>query len=87
MKHEHYDVDVTATLRAIDEEHATRVLIQLPDGLKPLAADIQREVSAARPDVELYFWGASAFGSCDLPLHVDKLGFDLLVHFGHAAWR
>ncbi len=82
-----YDLDIPAIVAKIASENATRVLIQLPDGLKPAAEEIQREVLKSRPGVELAFWGGSAFGSCDVPLHVDRLGFDLLIHLGHAPWR
>ncbi len=82
-----YDLDIPAIVKRIKDERATRVLVQLPDGLKPAAERIQHEVLEAIPDVELVFWGGSAFGSCDVPLHVDRLGFDLLIHLGHAPWR
>lgn len=82
-----YDLDVERLLTAITELDAKRVLVQLPDGLKPEAERIQRAVSKQHPTTELFFWSGSAFGSCDLPLHVERLGFDLLVHFGHAPWR
>lgn len=84
---ENYDLDITSIVTRIREEKATRVLLQLPDGLKPSADEIRREVLSAVPEVELFFWGGSCYGACDLPLHVDRLGFDLLIQLGHASWR
>ncbi len=82
-----YDLSVDEIVATIRKEKAKRVLIQLPDGLKPEAAALQKAVLSALPDTELFFWGGSAYGACDVPLDVDKLGFDLLLHLGHAQWR
>lgn len=84
---ENYDLDIAGIVEKIRSEDAKRVLIQLPDGLKPAAEEIQDAVRAELPQVELFFWGASAFGACDIPLGVDRLGFDLLIHLGHSQWR
>jgi len=82
-----YDLDIPGIVAEIRKENATRVLIQLPDGLKPAAEEIQAAVLKELPRTELFFWGDSTFGACDIPLHVDRLGFDLLIHLGHAQWR
>ncbi len=81
-----YDLALEEIITTIQQQGAKRVLIQLPDGLKPEAERIQQVVRERLPEVELFFWGGSAFGACDLPLHVDRLGFDLLLHLGHARW-
>lgn len=82
-----YDLSLDEIILQIKESGARRVLIQLPDGLKPEAERIQRHVAAALPGTELFFWSGSCFGACDIPLGIDRLGFDLLLHLGHAAWR
>jgi 2-(3-amino-3-carboxypropyl)histidine synthase len=82
-----YDLDLPGIVKKIRDEKARRVLIQLPDGLKPAADEIQAVVLKELPRTELFFWGGSVFGACDIPLHVDRLGFDLLIHLGHAPWR
>ena len=84
---EYYDIKIDEIVETIKKNDAKRVLIQLPDGLKPESEDIQHAVKKQLPHIELVFWGASAFGSCDVPLGVDKLGFDLLIHLGHEIWR
>jgi 2-(3-amino-3-carboxypropyl)histidine synthase len=87
MSNEYYDLSMEEIIETIKKVEAKRVLIQLPDGLKPEAASIQEAVKNEFPDVELVFWGGSAFGACDVPLGIDRLGFDLLIHLGHAVWR
>ena len=82
-----YHVPLEEIVRLIREKGAKRVLVQLPDGLKPAAELIQERVKEELPLVELFFWGGSAFGSCDTPATVDRLGFDLLIHLGHEEWR
>jgi 2-(3-amino-3-carboxypropyl)histidine synthase len=63
---------------------AKRVLLQLPEGLKPegprLAAII--EGSGATAIVS----GDPCYGACDLPLlEAKSLGVDLIVHYGHTV--
>jgi 2-(3-amino-3-carboxypropyl)histidine synthase len=84
---ENYDLDLPGIVAKIKAEKAKRVLVQLPDGLKPAAEELQAAIRKELPGIELFFWAGSAFGSCDIPLHVDRLGFDLLIHLGHAPWR
>lgn len=60
------------------------VLVQLPDGLKPKANEIQDKVKAKFPEVKLTFWNGSCYGSCDTP---NVSNFDLLVQFGHSEWQ
>jgi len=75
----------------IEKNNSKRVLVQLPDGLKPKAKDIQvflkKELKKEFKDLELFFWLNSNFGACDVPLHLDRLNFDLLIHVGHSSWQ
>lgn len=87
MMSENYDLDLPGIVQTIRDEKARRVLVQLPDGLKPAAEEIRAAVLKELPQTELFFWGGSCFGACDVPLHVDRLGFDLLIHLGHAQWQ
>ena len=82
-----YDLHMEDAVAEIHKAGAKRVLIQLPDGLKPHADQIQSYIAKACPDVQLVFWADSCFGACDAPIHVKHLGFDLLLAFGHAPWR
>jgi 2-(3-amino-3-carboxypropyl)histidine synthase len=62
---------------------AKRVLLQLPEGLKPegprLAAFVEK--AGALPIVS----ADPCYGACDLPIdETERLGVDIMVHFGHA---
>jgi 2-(3-amino-3-carboxypropyl)histidine synthase len=80
-----YDLELDRTAREIIKAKAKRVLIQLPDGLKPNAQEIvlflQKKTKA-----EILIWGGSAFGACDIPIETKNLGVDFLVHYGHSQW-
>ena len=81
-----YHLDLDKAVSAIKKDNPRCILIQLPDGLKPRAQEIQlflQQHTAA----EILIWGGSNFGSCDLPLEVRNLGVDMIIHFGHPQWQ
>ena len=71
-------------LEGIKKQKAKSVLVQLPDGLKPKALEIQALVKKVYPEVKLTFWAGSCYGACDLP---NVKGFDLAIQFGHSEWK
>ncbi len=81
-----FDLETDKLVREIKKSKAKLVCLQLPDGLKPMADKIQAEI-LKNTDAKVIIWGGSCFGSCDIPFEVKKMGVDLLVHYGHAAWR
>ncbi|MDD9953800.1 MAG: diphthamide synthesis protein [Candidatus Woesearchaeota archaeon] len=87
IENENYDLQLDDAVKQIKDQEAKRVLLQLPDGVKPYADQIQAGIKKECPDVELLLWADSCFGACDAPIHVKHLGVDLLLAFGHAPWR
>jgi 2-(3-amino-3-carboxypropyl)histidine synthase len=81
-----YDVDIAQVIKDIKKEKAKRVLLHLPDGLKPRAQEFTDRIREETGAVVL-IWAGSCYGACDLPIGTEKLGVDLLFHFGHTAWR
>jgi 2-(3-amino-3-carboxypropyl)histidine synthase len=73
--------------RILDEirrRGSKRVLLQMPEGLKPagflLAKQLEKESKA-----EIFVSGDPCYGACDLALYPKKhIDADLLVHLGHA---
>jgi len=83
---EEYDFKINKIIRNINKEKAKRVLLQFPDGLKPYAIVISEEIEKRVDCIELFIWGGSCFGACDVP-EVSEKDFDLVVQFGHSVWK
>ncbi|MAG91354.1 hypothetical protein CMO83_01630 [Candidatus Woesearchaeota archaeon] len=81
-----YDLELNKVIERINKDNAKLVCVQLPDGLKPRANEIQHAIEHAT-DAKVITWMGSCFGACDVPLQVERLGVDLLIQFGHSTWR
>lgn len=81
-----YDLELDNVVKKIKSENAKAVCIQLPDGLKPKAAEIQEAIEK-ETSARVIIWAGSCFGACDVPLQVKRLGVDLLIQWGHSEWR
>jgi diphthamide biosynthesis enzyme Dph1/Dph2-like protein len=64
---------------------AKLVCIQLPDGLKPKAKEIQDYIEK-HSKAAVIIWAGSCYGACDCP-DLEKLGVDLLIQWGHSEWH
>lgn len=81
-----YDLELDNVVKKIKAENAKMVCIQLPDGLKPKAAETQAAIEKGT-QASVIIWAGSCFGACDVPLQVKNLGVDLLIQWGHSEWR
>ncbi len=77
-----YDAELNSAILRIKEVDAKVVCIQLPDGMKPMAQDIERAITEAT-SARVLIWLGSNFGACDVPLGLPKMGCDLLISWGH----
>jgi len=80
-----YNLEIEKVISKIKENNAKNVLLQLPDGLKPKAKEIVDSIRKEL-DTNLFIWSGTNFGACDLPLHLENLGIDLILHFGHSEF-
>lgn len=79
-----YDLEEARLVEEIKRRSAHRVLLQLPEGLKPLAARLAERLEDAG-DVEVFTSGDPCYGACDVALQqMKQLHADLLIHVGHA---
>ena len=79
-----YDLEVERVSDDIRRRRAVRVLLQLPDGLRPQAFQLVRALRE-RTDAEVLLLGDSCYGACDVALRqAGALEADLLVHYGHS---
>lgn len=78
-----YDLEIDEVIEEVRKTEAKTVCIQLADGLKPKAKEIQDKVEK-NTNARVLIWGGSCFGACDLPV---GLKVDLLIHFGHSYFN
>ena len=78
-----YNFELDKIVNNIKKSNAKKVCLQLPDGLKPKATEISTFLRK-NTNAEIFIWLGSNFGACDVPLHLEKLNFDLIINFGHA---
>lgn len=81
---EEYDLELDRIIENVSEEKAERVLLQLPDGMKPYSLAI-KDYLAKKTGAEFFIWLGSCFGACDLP-QASEEDFDLIIQFGHSDW-
>jgi diphthamide biosynthesis enzyme Dph1/Dph2-like protein len=77
-----YKLEISTVIQEIQKEDAKLVCIQLPDGLKPAAADIENAITK-ETSAKVLIWLGSNFGACDMPLELKNLNVDLLFSWGH----
>ena len=81
---ESYDMDLDAVAARIRERPGTKlVALQFPDGLRDYATEIERILRGKTEGVEFLISADPTYGACDIALSLQRLGVDLLVHFGH----
>ena len=78
-----FDFEEERIKQEITRLGATRVLLQMPEGLKP---DAPRIVEIIEKQGALSIISADpCYGACDIAVNeAQSLGVDLIVHFGHA---
>jgi len=79
-----YDLEIQKVADEIKTRGAKRVLLQLPDGLRPVAISIT-EALKRLTNAEIILNGDSCYGACDLALsQAEIIGADLIVHYAHS---
>lgn len=80
-----YDVDFERIVQKIREKGYKRVIIQLPAGLKRHALEIA-DLIEKESGAEVFIWGGSNYGACDIPRGFERFRIEMLIHFGHARF-
>ncbi len=78
-----YDLEIENVAKEVVNNSYKSVLLQFPDGLKYYAKDVVDELKKKCDDTEFFIYFGTCFGACDVPYHLEKLGFDLCVQWGH----
>lgn len=79
------NLELEKVIARINDSNSKKVCIQLPDGLKPKAKEIE-EAIRNECNCEVFIWAGSCFGACDIPDGLEKMGIDLLVQWGHSEF-
>ena len=77
-----YNPELNKAIEAIQKNNAQLVCIQLPDGMKPMAKEIEEKLSRGT-GAKILIWLGSNFGACDIPLGLKEMGVDVLISWGH----
>jgi 2-(3-amino-3-carboxypropyl)histidine synthase len=78
-----YNLELDRVISEIKERKAGKVLLQLPDGMRPFASQIVDAIENAS-DAKMFLSGDSCYGACDVALtQAKQLGVGLIVHYGH----
>ena len=77
-----YDIEIEKAITRIKEKKAALVCIQLPDGMKPYAQEIEQKITS-ETNAKVLIWLGSNFGACDVPIGLNRLGIDLFIAWGH----
>ena len=80
-----YDLELYRVVKEIREAQAKTVCIQLADGLKPAAKEIQQRIMG-ETGATVLIWAESLYGACDTP-DLRHLHIDMLIQFGHSEWK
>ena len=81
-----YDLELEKAAQKIKDVSAKLVCVQLPDGLKPEAQKISKELEK-KTDAKIMIWLGSCYGACDVPLSLEALNDDLIIQWGHSEWQ
>jgi 2-(3-amino-3-carboxypropyl)histidine synthase len=81
---ENYELELERAIRQINriKKKEKKILLQFPDGMKPIAVDIADYLEEETGAV-ISIWLGTCFGACDIP----KSDADLIIQFGHAPWK
>ncbi len=80
-----YNLEIDELAEKINKDKAKLVCLQLPDGLKPEATKITKQLEKLT-EAKIVIWLGSCWGACDIPTSLKDLNFDLVIQYGHSAW-
>ncbi|MEM2122885.1 MAG: diphthamide biosynthesis enzyme Dph2 [Candidatus Bathyarchaeia archaeon] len=82
VHYSHYEIDLTPIIRRISKANHKRILLQFPDGLRPIAWKIANKFM--EHGLGVIVSADPCYGPCDLAyMELETLNCDLIVHLGH----
>ncbi|MBC8462946.1 diphthamide biosynthesis enzyme Dph2 [Candidatus Bathyarchaeota archaeon] len=81
-----YDLELDRVISKVSELDASRVLLQLPDGMRPFAVQLVSAINKAT-GASVFLSGGSCYGACDIAIDQARaLNVDIIVHYGHTQY-
>lgn len=81
-----YDLELERVIAKVSELGASRVLLQLPDGMRPFAVQMVSAISKAT-GASVFLSGDSCYGACDIAIDQARaLDVGLIIHYGHTQY-
>lgn len=81
-----YQFETEKIIDLVVKNNFKKVLVQLPDGLKPYALNLAKEINKKTGAI-VYVSGDSCYGACDLALQeAESLDVNLIIHYGHSGF-
>ncbi len=77
-----YELNIDKVKEEIKKKKPKKILIQLPEGLKPRSREIMKKLKNNK-DLEILLDGEAVYGACCIPPEKEREKYDLIVHFGH----
>lgn len=81
----YYNLEIEKLIKDVNKNNHKLVLLQFPDGLKYYSKQIVDELRD-NTSAEFFMYFGTCFGACDVPIHLEKLNFDLCVQWGHETF-
>jgi 2-(3-amino-3-carboxypropyl)histidine synthase len=80
-----YNLELERVYTVIHKLNAKRVMLQLPDGMRPFAVKIVNSIQE-KTGTNVILSGDSCYGACDLAIkQAREVKADLLIHYGHSS--
>ncbi|MEM3017476.1 MAG: diphthamide biosynthesis enzyme Dph2 [Candidatus Bathyarchaeia archaeon] len=81
-----YNLEIDRLIDEITRRRSRRVLIQVPDGIKPQAASLLETIET-RTSAEAFLSASACHGACDIDFEeATQLHADLIIHCGHTEF-
>ncbi|MFC2162669.1 diphthamide synthesis protein [Candidatus Altiarchaeota archaeon] len=82
-----YDLETDKVVEQIRASGAQKIGLQFPEGLRKHATDIADSITSAT-GAQVFIFTDTVYGACDTKTYqAEKLGLDLLIHYGHTSMK
>lgn len=82
-----YDFELERVLKRVKARNASKILVQLPNGLKKYYPEIRWFLESRIKGLKVYLSASPCYGGCDVSeCEAKRLNVDLILHYGHTRY-